>query len=90
MPELPEVHGLAQALAAHATGRVVRAVHVTSFPALKTYDPPPTALVGATVTGVSSSAKLDHVTALGADLQRFLSTLSSVAFSTIAIGDAVR
>lgn len=29
-------------------------------------------------------------TALGADLQRFLSTLSSVAFSTIAIGDAVR
>lgn len=29
-------------------------------------------------------------TAPGADLQRFLSTLSSVAFSTIAIGDAVR
>ena len=29
-------------------------------------------------------------TALGADLQRFLSTLSSVAFSTIAIGDAIR
>lgn len=29
-------------------------------------------------------------TALGADLQRFLATLSSVAFSTIAIGDAIR
>lgn len=29
-------------------------------------------------------------TALGADLQRLLSTLSSVAFSTIAIGDAVK
>ena len=29
-------------------------------------------------------------TALGADLQRFLSTLSSLAFSTIAIGDAIR
>lgn len=29
-------------------------------------------------------------TALGADLQRFLSTLSSVAFSTITISDAIR
>ncbi len=29
-------------------------------------------------------------TALGADLQRLLSTISSVAFSTIAIGDAVK
>jgi polysaccharide export outer membrane protein len=29
-------------------------------------------------------------TALGADLQRFVSTISSVAFSTIAIGDAVK
>jgi polysaccharide export outer membrane protein len=29
-------------------------------------------------------------TAPGADLQRFVSTLSSVAFSTIAIGDALR
>ncbi|WP_413451070.1 DNA-formamidopyrimidine glycosylase family protein [Georgenia phoenicis] len=57
MPELPEVQALVQVLGARATGRVVRAVHVTSFPALKTYDPPPTALVGATVTGASRHGK---------------------------------
>ncbi len=57
MPELPEVQALVQVLATRATGRVVRALHVTSFPALKTYDPPPTALVGATVTGASRHGK---------------------------------
>ena len=63
MPELPEVQALAQVLATRATGQVVRAVHVTSFPALKTYDPPPTALVGAVVTGVGRHGKwLDVVT----------------------------
>ncbi|MEE6283288.1 DNA-formamidopyrimidine glycosylase family protein [Georgenia sp. MJ170] len=57
MPELPEVQALVQVLAARTTGRLVRAVHVTSFPALKTYDPPPTALVGATVSGVHRHGK---------------------------------
>jgi len=72
VPELPEVHGLAQALAAHATGRVVRAVHVTSFPALKTYDPPPTALVGATVTGVRRHGKWLDMVASSQDGERHL------------------
>ncbi len=57
MPELPEVHALVHALDTRTSGRVVRAVHVTSFPALKTYDPPPTALVGSTVTGVHRHGK---------------------------------
>ncbi len=51
------MQALAQVLAAHTTGRVVRALHITSFPALKTYDPPPTALVGRTVTGVHRHGK---------------------------------
>lgn len=63
VPELPEVQALVQVLAARTTGQVVRAVHVTSFPALKTYDPPPTALVGAVVAGVERHGKwLDVVT----------------------------
>lgn len=57
MPELPEVQGLVQALAAHTTGREVLGVHVVSFPALKTYDPPPQALIGGTVTGVRRHGK---------------------------------
>lgn len=57
VPEMPEVQGLVQALAAHLTGRVVRAVHVVSFPALKTYDPPVTALHGTRVTGVHRHGK---------------------------------
>jgi len=57
VPELPEVHALVRALDTRTSGRVVRAVHVTSFPALKTYDPPPTALVGSTVTGVHRHGK---------------------------------
>src|SRR5699024_2809817 len=41
--------------------------HVTSFPALKTYDPPPTALVGGTVTGVHRHGKWLDVVVEGAD-----------------------
>ena len=67
MPELPEVQALVQVLATRATGRTVRALHITSFPALKTYDPPPTALVGATVTGASRHGKWLDLTATTPD-----------------------
>ncbi|PYF95933.1 formamidopyrimidine-DNA glycosylase [Georgenia satyanarayanai] len=67
MPELPEVQALVQVLATRTTGRVVRAFHVTSFPALKTYAPPPTALVGATVTGASRHGKWLDLTATTPD-----------------------
>jgi len=68
VPELPEVQGLAQALGAQCAGRSIRAVHVVSFPALKTYDPPVTALHGRTVTGVHRHGKwIDVVTAANAD-----------------------
>ena len=67
MPELPEVHALVHALDVRTAGRVVRAVHVTSFPALKTYDPPPTALIGTTVTGVHRHGKWLDVATDGPD-----------------------
>lgn len=57
MPELPEVESLAEFLRGHAVGREVGAVEVYGFQALKTVDPPVTALLGRTVTGVTRHGK---------------------------------
>lgn len=57
MPELPEVHALVHALDARLRGRVVERLDVFSFSALKTYDPPVTALSGASVGGVARHGK---------------------------------
>jgi len=57
MPELPEVEALAAFLRERAVGRVVAGVEVGAISVLKTYDPPPTALAGLTVTGVSRHGK---------------------------------
>ncbi|SEG76369.1 formamidopyrimidine-DNA glycosylase [Thermomonospora echinospora] len=53
MPELPEVEALASFLRERAVGRAVARVDVVAISALKTYDPPVTALQGLTVTGVA-------------------------------------
>ncbi len=50
MPELPEVEALAGHLRRHAVGKSVQRVDVVSLSVLKTFDPPPTALHGQTVT----------------------------------------
>ncbi|MEU8178401.1 DNA-formamidopyrimidine glycosylase family protein [Microbispora hainanensis] len=57
MPELPEVEALAEFLREHAVGRAVIGVDVTAFQALKTVDPPVTALAGLLVTGVARHGK---------------------------------
>ncbi|MEV8634753.1 DNA-formamidopyrimidine glycosylase family protein [Streptosporangium sp. NPDC051023] len=57
MPELPEVESLAEFLREHAVGRRVMAVDVFAFQALKTVDPPVTALRGLTVTDVARHGK---------------------------------
>ena len=51
MPELPEVHALARYLDSQATGRIVSRAEVAAFSALKTFDPPVSALVGEMVGG---------------------------------------
>ena len=51
MPELPEVEALADHLRRHAVGRVVERVDVAALSVLKTFDPPPSALHGHTVSG---------------------------------------
>ncbi|MEN3538784.1 DNA-formamidopyrimidine glycosylase family protein [Microbispora sp. ZYX-F-249] len=65
MPELPEVEALAEFLREHAVGHAVVGVDVTAFQALKTVDPPVTALAGLLVTGVARHGKFLDVDCVG-------------------------
>ncbi|MQA94304.1 MAG: Fpg/Nei family DNA glycosylase [Streptosporangiales bacterium] len=68
MPELPEVEALAGFLRERAVGRTVARADVAAISALKTYDPPVTALAGLTVTGVSRHGKFLDIDADGVHL----------------------
>ena len=57
MPELPEVEALAAFLDGRLAGRSVAAATPVAFQALKTYDPPLSALVGQDFTGVGRHGK---------------------------------
>jgi formamidopyrimidine-DNA glycosylase len=57
MPELPEVVSLSRFLAEHVTGRTVARAYPVAFHALKTYDPPLSALEGAVFDGVARHGK---------------------------------
>ena len=57
MPELPEVQALVGFLSQHLVGEVIARVDVAAISVLKTYDPPPTALAGLTVTAVNRHGK---------------------------------
>ncbi|HET7388758.1 MAG TPA: DNA-formamidopyrimidine glycosylase family protein [Nocardioidaceae bacterium] len=73
MPELPEVEGLALDLRARLHGRALARIDVVAFSALKTFDPPVTALHGAFVEDVSRHGKFLDVTAGGLHLVVHLS-----------------
>jgi len=57
VPELPEVEALAAFLREHAVGRVVARADVAAFSAVKTFDPPLTAMYGLSVTGAARFGK---------------------------------
>ncbi|MDT0115825.1 DNA-formamidopyrimidine glycosylase family protein [Microbacterium sp. PRF11] len=57
MPEMPEVQGLVEFLRERLTGLRVDKALVSAINALKTYDPPLTALIGAQVIGVERHGK---------------------------------
>jgi formamidopyrimidine-DNA glycosylase len=57
MPELPEVEALAAYLRERAVGRTVERVEVAAISALKTYDPPVSALSGAVVSDATRHGK---------------------------------
>ncbi|NYF15788.1 formamidopyrimidine-DNA glycosylase [Microbacterium sp. AK009] len=67
MPEMPEVQGLVEFLHGRLKDHTITRATVANIAALKTYDPPITALVGATVTGVERHGKfIDIATAAAA------------------------
>ena len=57
MPELPEVESLARFLSERMQNRTITRAELGSLSALKTYDPPLSALVGSTVGGVGRRGK---------------------------------
>jgi formamidopyrimidine-DNA glycosylase len=57
MPELPEVEALAAFLRENAVGRVITRVDLAAVQAIKTFDPPLSALGGLEVTGASRRGK---------------------------------
>ncbi len=73
MPELPEVHALVADLRTRLDGRAIARVDLAAFSALKTYDPPLSALSGALVDSVSRHGKFLDVEASGLHLVIHLS-----------------
>ncbi len=57
MPELPEVEALAAYLRERAVGHRVERIEVAAISALKTYDPPPSAVAGREVIGAGRHGK---------------------------------
>jgi formamidopyrimidine-DNA glycosylase len=68
MPEMPEVESLAQFLTERCVGRVVARVELVAFSALKTYEPPLSALHGLEIESVSRHGKFLDLSAQGLHL----------------------
>src|SRR5436305_1914004 len=62
MPELPEVEALAAYLRDRAVGQTVERIEVAAISALKTYDPPVSAVAGRPVTDATRHGKFLDVT----------------------------
>jgi formamidopyrimidine-DNA glycosylase len=61
VPELPEVQALTADLRARLDGRAIARLDIVAFSALKTFDPPPSALQGLFVGGVQRHGKFIDV-----------------------------
>ena len=68
MPELPEVEALALDLKGRLTDRAIVKIHIAAFSALKTFDPPLSALEGTLVEDVTRHGKFLDIQASGLHL----------------------
>jgi formamidopyrimidine-DNA glycosylase len=68
VPELPEVEALALDLRGRLDGRAIAKIHIAAFSALKTYDPPLSALEGTLVDDVTRHGKFLDIHASGLHL----------------------
>lgn len=81
MPELPEVQALADFLTTRLDGLAVTGVELGSISVLKTYTPPPSALVGAPVDGVRRHGKFIDIDCGGTHLVFHLARAGWLRFS---------
>ncbi|WP_256842294.1 Fpg/Nei family DNA glycosylase [Ornithinimicrobium cryptoxanthini] len=81
MPELPEVQGLVDFLAGRVVGRVITDVELGSIAVLKTFNPPPDALVGRPVDGVARHGKFVDLDVDGTHLVFHLARAGWLRFS---------
>ncbi|HEY5820414.1 MAG TPA: DNA-formamidopyrimidine glycosylase family protein [Propionibacteriaceae bacterium] len=68
MPEMPEVESLARFLHEHCVGHSIARIDLAAFSALKTYDPPLSALHGLEIEDVTRRGKFIDVSAQGLHL----------------------
>ncbi len=68
MPEMPEVESLARFLTEKCVGHTIARIELLAFSALKTYDPPLSALEGLEIDGVSRHGKFLDISAQGVHL----------------------
>jgi formamidopyrimidine-DNA glycosylase len=68
VPELPEVEALALDLGSRLDGHAIAKIHVAAFSALKTFDPPLSALEGTMVDSVTRHGKFLDIEASGVHL----------------------
>jgi formamidopyrimidine-DNA glycosylase len=68
MPEMPEVESLARFLTSKCVGRAIARVDLAAFSALKTYDPPLSALAGLEIEAVDRHGKFLDISAQGLHL----------------------
>jgi formamidopyrimidine-DNA glycosylase len=68
MPEMPEVESLARFLDERCVGHAIARIDLAAFSALKTYDPPLSALHGLEVDGVTRRGKFLDISAQGLHL----------------------
>ena len=68
MPEMPEVESLARFLTEKCVGHAIARIELMAFSALKTYDPPLSALNGLEIEGVTRHGKFLDISAQGLHL----------------------
>jgi formamidopyrimidine-DNA glycosylase len=82
VPELPEVEGLALDLRGRLAGRAVTRVDIAAFSALKTFDPPLSALAGGFVDDVTRHGKFIDIDVSGLHLVMHLARGGWIRFRT--------
>src|SRR3954453_23346786 len=90
MPELPEVEALAAFLRENAVGRVITRVDLAAVQAIKTFDPPLSALGGLEVTGATRHGKFVDLDVSGLHLVFHLSRAGWLRWSDALAATPIR